>query len=228
MKKIVVLVLYFIFITILNVVFLNINVSFNDYCNLLFLNIDSFQNYGLNIWNVQYIISFYLLFIILENFNISYFNENMSFLSLILYRNGRKKTLKKALKNILFNLVKYYIVLNILIIVSSSFMKLFTFNIETFYNFITINIYLIKYFLLMFLLIYKNFIDSLSNHFSTNIVKLNVLLLVMIFMDLFLHTNLITFSSNIILELLYLLFYFIITIFYYYFKVIRGGKNDRS
>ena len=228
MKKIVVLVLYFIFITILNVVFLNINVSFNDYCNLLFLNIDSFQNYGLNIWNVQYIISFYLLFIILENFNISYFNENMSFLSLILYRNGRKKTLKKALKNILFNLVKYYIVLNISIIVSSSFMKLFTFNIETFYNFITINIYLIKYFLLMFLLIYKNFIDSLSNHFSTNIVKLNVLLLVMIFMDLFLHTNLITFSSNIILELLYLLFYFIITIFYYYFKVIRGGKNDRS
>ena len=228
MKKIVVLVLYFIFITILNVVFLNINVSFNDYCNLLFLNIDSFQNYGLNIWNVQYIISFYLFFIILENFNISYFNENMSFLSLILYRNGRKKTLKKALKNILFNLVKYYIVLNILIIVSSSFMKLFTFNIETFYNFITINIYLIKYFLLMFLLIYKNFIDSLSNHFSTNIVKLNVLLLVMIFMDLFLHTNLITFSSNIILELLYLLFYFIITIFYYYFKVIRGGKNDRS
>lgn len=228
MKKIVVLILYFIFITILNIIFLNINVSFNDYCNLLFLNIETFQNYGLSIWNVQYIISFYLLFIMIENFNISYFNENMSFLSLILYRTGRKNTLKRTLKNILFNLIKYYIALNILIIICSFFMKLLTFNIETVYSLITINIYLVKYFLLMFLLIFKNFIDSLSNNFSTNIVKLNVLLLILIFVDLFLHTNLITFSSNSILELLYLLFYFIIAIIYYYFKVIRGGKNDRS
>lgn len=80
---------------------------------------------------------------------------------------------------------------------------------------------------IMFLLIFKNFVDSLNNNFSTNIVRTNVLLMIFVCVDIVLHTNLITFSSNIFLELLYILLYFVITIIYCCFKIV-GGKNDRS
>ena len=227
MKKKLIITLYFILIIILNIGFLNIPIHFIDFCNLLFFNIGSFSNYNLSPWNLQYIISFYLLAIFIINLTISYTNENPSFLSMIIYRKGKKEIIDTTVKSNFFELLNYYILLNIIIVILSIPMKLVNIENNILYNYLILNIYFVRYFLLLFFLIMKNFIDSIQNDFSINIVKINVILLIVILIDLILNINLITFSGDIVYEILYLLFYIIIGIVYYCYRI-YGGKNDRN
>lgn len=225
--KIFIIALYFILIIIFNIGFLHITVDFIGFCNLLFLNTSSFSNYNLSTWNLQYIISFYLLAILIMNLIISHANEKTSFLSMVIYRKGKKKTIYTAIKSNLFELLKYYILLNIIIVISSITMKSINVENNILYNYLILNIYLVRYFLLLFLLIMKNFINSIQNDFSVNIVKINVILLIAILIDIILNINSITFSGDIFHEISYLLFYVVIGIVYFCYKI-YGGKDDRS
>lgn len=225
MKKFLIITLYFILIITFNIGFLNININLMDYCNLLFLNTSTFLKYDLSIWNLKYMISFYLLTILIMNFTISYASERTSFFSMVVYRKGKKKTIYNAIKYNVSELLKYYVLLNIIIAISIALMKLVSVEIK--YDYLVLNIYLLKYLMLLFILIMKNFIDSMQGEFSTNIVKINILLLILIIIDLIFNVNLITFSGNIVHEILYLLFYIIVGLIFNIYKI-YGGKYDRN
>ena len=227
MKKIFIITLYFILIIVFNIGFLNININFVDYCNLLFLNTSSFLKYDLSIWNLKYIISFYIFTILIMNFSISYTSERTSFLSMVIYRKGKKKTIYNVIKHNIFEILKYDVLINIIVIVSTICMKLISTEINIIYNYLVLNVYLLRYLILIFLLVMKNFIDSIQGEFTTNIVKINVIILAFIIIDLMFNVNLITFSGNIIHEILYFLFYIIIGLVFNSYKI-YGGKYDRS
>lgn len=225
MKKIIILIIYLIFITLLNTNFWNLEISLIDYCNLIFLNVKSYYNYGLSIWHIQYIVSFLVFIIILIVYNLPYINENYSFLNMIIYREGRKNTINRVLKSNVLDLSKYYLVINITVVCICFIMPHITIEEKFLYSWSIFSIYLIRIMVLLFFIIMKNFVDSLKNDFSISMIKIIISILLLIFFDIIIQSNFICFSKNILYELGYLTTYAIIVAIYYYFKVIRGGKE---
>lgn len=225
MKKIIILIIYLIFITLLNTNFGNLEISLIDYCNLIFLNVKSYFNYGLSIWNIQYIVSFLVFIIILIVYNLPYINENYSFLNMIIYRKGRKNTIKSVLKSNLLSLSKYYLVINIAVVCICLIMPHITIEEDFLYSWSIFSIYLIRIMVLLLFIIMKNFIDSLKNDFSISMIKIIISIVLLIFFDIIIQSNFICFSKNILYEIGYLITYAVIVSIYYYFKVIRGGKE---
>lgn len=226
MKKIIIIVAYFIFTTILNICLLNINIDFMDYCNLIFLNTNSYQNYGLNIWNFKYIISFYVFIVILINLTFSYINENSSFLNMIMYRKGKKKTMFMTAKNNILKLLKYHVAINITIVALSVSMPFITMEKEIVSNWCVFNIYLIRTLLLFFFATMKNFFYSLNSDFVVSMAKTYIFMFILMLIDIIIGSNLICFSGSFLCEISYMIIYFIIVVIYCYLKVILGGKND--
>lgn len=224
MRRSLILFLFLIFITALNK--LNVNISFTDYYSLMFLEKSYFLKFGLNILDFKYIISFYLLIILYINFTTSYINETGTFWNLVIYREGKIRTMLKIFKKNIIQLMKYNLLLNITIIVLSIFAMNITFEGNKLNTYLIFNIYLIRYFLLIFILTMNNVKASAKNKFSSNFTKINIILIIFIIADIFFNMNIITFSGNIELEIVYLLFYIIIAIIYYYISFVIGGKND--
>ena len=224
MRRSLILFLFLIFITALNK--LNVNISFTDYYSLMFLEKSYFLKFGLNILDFKYIISFYLLIILYINFTTSYINETGTFWNLVIYREGKIRTMLKIFKKNIIQLMKYNLLLNITIIVLSIFAMNITFEGNKLNTYLIFNIYLIRYFLLIFILTMNNVKASAKNKFSSNFTKINIILIIFIIADIFFNMNIITFSGNIELEIVYLLFYTIIAIIYYYISFVIGGKND--
>lgn len=228
MKKAIILFLFFICVTVLNVLSIDMKISFMDYNNLLFFNANALEDYGLNALNYKYIITFYFFVIILLYFILSYVNENQSFFNMVIYRKGRKETVKDILKYNIIILMKYYILLNIVIISISAFMPNISIKENIIYDELVFNIYLIRLLLLLFIFIMNNTYDSLNDKYCISVTKLCLLPLLLIFIDILLHINLITFSGNIIFELGYLFFYLCVTVIYYHTRLMKGEKNDRG
>ena len=132
----------------------------------------------------------------------------------------------KIFKKNIIQLMKYNLLLNITIIVLSIFAMNITFEGNKLNTYLIFNIYLIRYFLLIFILTMNNVKASAKNKFSSNFTKINIILIIFIIADIFFNMNIITFSGNIELEIVYLLFYTIIAIIYYYISFVIGGKND--
>lgn len=226
MRKNIILVLYMIFISIFNINFLNIDTSFIDTCNLMFYNYKSFFNYDLNTFTPQYLISFYLLSVFILNIINSDINDNSSFYDMVVYRIGRKNTIKKLLKNTLIKIVKIYFIMIIYIVIFNIFMKNLEFNQNILLDSISFSVFLIKYFLIIFLLTHKSLFDIVNGEFSKGFAKVNIGIFIFIFIDIILQINLITFSGDWTIECIYLALYIVLISIYYYFKVMRGGKND--
>lgn len=226
MKKNIILVSYMIFISIFNIIFLNINFKFIDTCNLMFYNYKSFFNYELNTFTPQYLISFYLFSVFILNIINSDMNDNSSFYDMIVYRIGKKNTIKRLLKNTLIKILKIYFLVIIYIVILNIFMNNIEFTQKILLDFISFSVFLIKYFSIVFLLTLKSSFDIVNGEFSKGFAKLNISIFIFIFIDIILQTNLITFSGDLTTEFIYLTLCIVLINIYYYFKVIRGGKND--
>lgn len=223
MKKYITVIIMLIIIIYSNILYLNIDIKFTDFLNLLFLNFRSFENYGLNRFDFRYIVYFYLFLIFLLYFTISKVNETTSFLKMIIYRVGKKKSLLYVIRSFINNNLKLYLYTNCMII-------LLFIMIQQNYEFCCIDIfvlmlYMCKIFVMLFFYYIYNYYDSLKNYYSSNIIKESVSILLFIILDLIFDASFITFCGNIEIEIIYILIYILISIFIIIINIF-GGNND--
>lgn len=206
-----------------NILFLNIDIEFIDFINLIFLNFRSFENYGINGFDFRYIVYFYLLFIFLLYFTISNINETISFLKMIIYRIGNKKALLHVIRRFINNNIKLYLYISGMIVLLF-IMTQHKYEI-CYFDIFLMMLYICKTFIMLFMFFLSNYYDSLKNHYSSNIIKESISILIFIILDLTFSTNFITFSENLKIEMLYILLYILISIFIIIINRF-GGKND--
>lgn len=225
MKNYIFLVLCIIICFFSNLFLLNTNYSFNDILNLLFYNYKSFYLYGYDVVSIVHIIHFYLLYIFTLNIYISSINENSSFLSLVIYKNGRLNMLKDILKQNVKKTIVIILIFNIIISILAYTVGLHSFNTYM----LTLNIYFIKYFLIiLFIMIFQS-LSAIKGEFSNNLMKINFGIIILIIIDIIFKANIITFSNNIKVEMMYILIYtflFVISISVITVRYKKGGKND--
>lgn len=228
MKKNIYIFIYFLICFYINVSILNNNLTQNSIIDLLFLNFNSFQKYNIDKLNIQLIINFLLLYILIMNILISKFDEESSFLKLIIYRKGTYSTIKDIILKNSFNMIIIIFIIDINII-----LQLFFYNILfcSILNFFVLNIYLLKFSIIMLYFITNQYINSINENFSKSLIKNYIYVILMILLDNIIGLNLITFSNNIYTELIYLIAYIIIFIVFIIViikKAKNGGINDRT
>lgn len=163
-----------------------------DVYDLLFLNIANFEYYYLDPIDFQYIISFTLLYELAINYILSNYNDTNSFIYLILARTG-------ILKGYFIFLKEYLKKISIAFILIFFITILFNYKLA-FIHFI----YLIKYFAIVFLILFILSICLINNSKKYSMNLLNIIYLIFLMFDLFFKTYFITYSGNIVIELKYL------------------------
>lgn len=224
MKKSLILVLILSLICITNVLLVGQGKELVDYFNLIFLNIDCFNQYHLQEINFQYIISFTLLTNYIIYFLTSEINESITFLSLMMYRCSISRVFnmlqKSECKKILITMLSIILVIFATYIVQNKTLLIFC------RDFLSIILYLIKYSLIIIIFtMFYNLMSIFGKH-SKALILINGVSIFLILLDLFLKIKLITFSSNVIVELRNLSFLVIITILMYMYIKYKFKKRS--
>src|SRR5574344_1914987 len=180
MKKFL-LIIFTIFLILINVIIFGYGEEIISYYQLLFLNIENFPIFRLETYNFQYIICCCLFYNIIMYNVISDINESITFIYMIIYRINVIKTFKKMIKQCIIPLLK--ILLIVFFIILCAYLLTTNFKLIKFVDIILCLLYFGKYFIFLLSLL----------------------------MDLFLRINIITFSSNLLLEIKYILFLGIMT-----------------
>ena len=95
MKKTMIFIVILLFSIIVNVLPITTPGNFLSYFDLLFLNVKNFNQYNLVELNFQYLICFCLLNEVIIYILLSNMNESITFLYMMIYRNGIVKTFIK-------------------------------------------------------------------------------------------------------------------------------------
>jgi hypothetical protein len=215
MKKYLAIYIYYIFYLYINVIIYGGEIGLIGFANLLFLNTSEISSSSSGQFNFQYIIGFYFLFNIFIYILLSNLNESVSFLNMVVYRREKEKTILNILKN---NIKKVLLLLfNFSIILFSSYLifankSIFIFNVS---DFSTIFIYLLRYFTILLFFATIHYYYSLIGKFSKVNFMLLFIYLILILADIIFGVHLVTFSANLMSEIIYLLMFISIFIFSY-------------
>lgn len=208
MKKFL-LIIFTIFLILINVIIFGYGEEIISYYQLLFLNIENFPIFRLETYNFQYIICFCLFYNIIMYNVISDINESITFIYMIIYRINVIKTFKKMIKQCIIPLLK--ILLIVFFIILCAYLLTTNFKLIKFVDIILCLLYFGKYFIFILLVIMIYNFLSIIGYSNIGIFMTNIIFLLSLLMDLFLRTNIITFSSNLLLEIKYILFLGIMT-----------------
>jgi hypothetical protein len=224
MKKYLAIYIYYIFYLYINVIIYGGEIGLIGFANLLFLNTSEISSSSSGQFNFQYIIGFYFLFNIFIYILLSNLNESVSFLNMVVYRREKEKTILNILKN---NIKKVLLLLlNFSIILFSSYLifankSIFFFNVS---DFSTIFIYLLRYFTILLFFATIHYYYSLIGKFSKVNFMLLFIYLILILADIIFGVHLVTFSANLMSEIIYSLMF--ISIFTFsYFTMLKNFKR---
>lgn len=211
MKKIMIFILILLFSITVNVLPVAIPGNFFSYFDLLFLNVKNFNQYNLMELNFQYLICFCLLNEAIMYILLSNMNESITFLYMIIYRNGIVKTFVNLCKQNVWNIIK--IILEIVIMISVVFLIQNRFSIhEDIKTFVVIGVYFIKYFFMFLIFTVQYNLLSFIGKYSQSIIVIDVSIVLLVLIDMLFKTNFICFSNQLSVELSYCIFYLIFTV----------------
>lgn len=211
MKKIMIFILILLFSIAVNVLPVTIPGNFLSYFDLLFLNVKSFNQYNLMELNFQYLICFCLLNEAIIYILLSNINESITFLYMIIYRNGIVKTFINLCKQNVWKVIK--IILEIVIIISVVFFIQNQFSIqEDIRTLVVIGLYFIKYFFMFLIFTVQYNLLSFIGKYSQSIIAIDVSIVLLVLIDMLFKTNFICFSNQLSVELSYCIFYLIFTV----------------
>lgn len=175
-------------------------VEYLELLNILFLNYKEFSDYGLSKINIMYSVLFIILFYILYHGQLSGIQENSSFMSIVLYKMGKKTASLWIIKETLYSTIQLYIVvvsIILLIHVSSSSLSL-KFLQES--SILLLWMYLSKYFMFLFGMVASVRLASIIRSLPVNIVAPYILFFSLFIIDFSLETSFITKSSSLLGE----------------------------
>lgn len=181
-----------------------------DIFNILFLNIKNFELYNLDKLNFQYIISFCLLGNILLNTTLLNKNESFGYLGMIIYRIGTSKAFVKLLIENIIALLKSFCIMFIVMIIYFAF-----FDTLKYINIVDVIIAIIYLFKYMIFILNNSMIDNNMSLVNNNIRSLNLvnwIFIICLISDILFGSNIITFSADLFIELIYFGIYIIISI----------------
>lgn len=211
MKKTMIFIVILLFSIIVNVLPITTPGNFLSYFDLLFLNVKNFNQYNLVELNFQYLICFCLLNEVIIYILLSNMNESITFLYMMIYRNGIVKTFIKLCKQNVWNIIK--IILEIVIITSVVFFIQNQFSIhEDIQAFAAVGLYFIKYFFIFLIFTVQYNLLSFIGKYSQGMIAIDISIVLLVFIDMFFKTNFICFSNQLSVELSYCIGYLIFTV----------------
>lgn len=213
MKKISVLVsLYMTFILFFSSLLLGKALSYKEQATLLFLNVADFEMLNLERVNPQYIIFFVLLFNLIFYYLMNDTLESISFMNLSIFRVGKKRAIKTRVKELMKMFVHLLFVMN-----SVLFLLYLIFHrqqnpTDLSKEMMVVFIYLVRYLLLLFTLIFVYEIHVIIGKNSNQLLKIEGFYILCILVDIFTNSHLVTFSGEWMLEITYLLFLLVVSL----------------
>jgi len=203
------------------------NIDLFKLVDILFLNFSEFAFFNLNKFNPQFLILFVFMFYIMYHQQISVVSENTSFLSMVIHKRQKYDIIKMImLESMKDNFVIFSTsILSILITNTISniiFGGISGFNIM---QIIKTIIYLIRYLMCVFSMVSLVRIKELMKVGSYDLVIPYIIIIVFMMVDFVLGTSLITISSGLISEIIYLVIVLVISIIAF---IITKNKVNNS
>lgn len=193
------------------------------YTDLFFLNTDVFPGYMLDSFNIQYMVAFILYLNLLEYCVLSEINESPSFISLMQYRCGNRRTfhilMKIQVKELLF-----CIGLTILTIVGVCCLKggLDVLNVKDLFLLFVYSIRFVTV-MILFLIVYNY--ASISGNSTKGLLIVSFGLTAILVLDVISGMHCLTFAGNVSVELLIMVVEAVVCVFVYryaFWKMKRG------
>lgn len=186
-------------ILIANVWFVQAPDTLKAYTDLFFLNTGTFPGYMLDSFNIQYIVAFILYLNLLEYCVLSEINESPSFISLMQYRCGNRKTFQILMKVQVKELVMFTGI-SIFTIVGVCCLKggLDVLNVE---DLLLLIFYAIRFMfvIVIFLISYNS--TSISGNSTKGLLTVSVGLIALLILDVISGLHCLTFAGVLFAEL---------------------------
>lgn len=195
--------IWFLFVMLLIIVPVLKDVNFENVISVLFLNYTTFDNLEITVYNPRYMIVFISFFHIICFQKLSVIINNPSFISMHLHKQTKKKQFQRITKELgkdtillLFTIFGY-----LLVICSTFYVMEKGFAYE---KIIVLLVNLIKYCMLIFLIQLIGNILCIMKDMSYFYVKVYVIVILLIYNDISFNCHIVTLSSNIYQEIMWL------------------------
>lgn len=203
-KSVLVISIYFLFSFLVINLMIPKELTFLDYSNLLFLNVKTYSAFNLSEFNFQFITSFSLWFILLLYFLIKTVTESVSFMGMVLYRQGKSKTVRdRALSNLGSVLVLIGFTIGIILILYLMWSRFCVYD-GFLKDYLTVFFYLVRFFSIVFCLIFYYELGNMLGKSGTRYFIVYALFFAMVLIDLSFKFSIITFSGDMKSEFLLL------------------------
>lgn len=173
---------------------------------IIFLDFNSFQQYSLSKFSMQYLIMFLLFFQITFHQNLAVVSENTSYSSMFLNRIGKKGMLRMVVQNNISRIFSLYLITILSFVIISLIAGVR--NHATFLQydvFLHLAIYLWKYYSFVFILLFLYQVMYIIKESSYYILYSYFLMIGLLIIDFSLGTHLISYAKTIQSELSYLM-----------------------
>lgn len=197
-KKLILFTIIFLIISFfINVIPNSYHKSFSNGTAILFLNFKSFTNFGLEKFNPQLIIMFLIFIYIVSIKLLSSENENNTFKSLYLVKFTRKTIIRKIAKNYIYLFT--LLALNCFITITLLFYLVY--GIIDFVDAFILFIYLIRLFTMIYFVCICYTLSCFFEIKNQRVPIIFIILISLIFLDLFIGCSTITYSNTLKIEL---------------------------
>lgn len=172
--------------------------TYTSLLNIQFLNFKSFSDFHLNSFSLEFIIPFVIMFYVIYNSQIEFLDMQVLFFTMYLH----KKSKKSQFKEILINCFKDNLIVVLLLTGMMTLKIIIDKHIEIQY-FICGVIYFVRYQFIIFTVVSILKIKALTDEIHLEAMIPYVVFIICLLIDYIFKTNLITYTSDVKLEIVY-------------------------